>query len=221
MIIVSKFRDYYDNALMYGHDDSVRYIRKTDIVEHNNEKKWFSIYPEMKDYGYTQTPFYLGFCGKIYSGLRLQYGYKQFDRTFYDGVSLKEYISKIKSPWLRKVELDNFNRVFYSWRNQRRMSGMDICQEFFGVRDETELFFELGTPVFMVTRKELITNPDLSRLEFYRIFQAPQAFQEIDMYLSGVLGSAHPPMVEISDLSMRDKKGFNEWSFKKRPTKRL
>jgi hypothetical protein len=45
------------------------------------------------------------------------------------------------------------------------------------------------------------------------------SIQEISQYISGVLGVNAPETVSISDESMRDKKGFDSWSFKKRPTK--
>lgn len=222
MIIISKFQDYYDNALMYGHDDSIRYIRKTEEIKHENEREWFSSYPELRNTNYRVMPFYLGFCGKFFAGLRVRWGFSDgFDQTFYDAESFVKYIYNIRDKSLRKEEVAYFERTWYNWFVGKRMSGLEQANDFFGpIPDNNDKFFELGCPIFMTTRKRIITNPQLSEFGFYRVFQAPQAFQEIDMYLSGVLGSAHPPMVEISDESMRDKKGFDEWSFKTRPTKR-
>jgi len=41
------------------------------------------------------------------------------------------------------------------------------------------------------------------------------AYQEIAMYISGVLGIGEPDTLEISDEDMRDEKGFFDMSFKK------
>jgi len=221
MIIHSKFSDYYDSALMHGHDATRRYIRKSETIEHDKGEQWFNVYPSLRSSGYTQTPFYVGFCGRVYAGLRLQYGYKSFDRTFYTADDLERYVYRIADPHLRRTEVAAWEQSHYYWRTGRKMTSVDAANEFFDSYEETNMFFELGTPVFLVTYKEITVNPNLGEIEFYKMYPPHQAFQEIDMYLSGVLGNAHPPMVQISDENMRDKKGFDEWSFKTRPTKRL
>ena len=41
-------------------------------------------------------------------------------------------------------------------------------------------------------------------------------YQEIEMYMGGVLGSQEKETIEISDKDKRDSKGFDNYSFKKR-----
>lgn len=41
------------------------------------------------------------------------------------------------------------------------------------------------------------------------------AFQEISMFLGGVLKRTEVDTVDIGDEAMRDEKGFDEWSFKR------
>ena len=48
-----------------------------------------------------------------------------------------------------------------------------------------------------------------------RIKNSYSAFQDIYMYISGVLGNTEKNMVQISDKDMLYKRGFNKWSFKK------
>lgn len=60
----------------------------------------------------------------------------------------------------------------------------------------------------------------LKDFEFYRIFPTQQAFQEIWQYISGVLGANNPDVPVPDDETMRDIKGFDNWSFKKMPTKK-
>lgn len=60
----------------------------------------------------------------------------------------------------------------------------------------------------------------LKDMEFFRQVDPFTAYQEIQMYLMGVLGSSNPVIPEISDTDMRDIKGFDEWSFRKEPRKR-
>ena len=60
----------------------------------------------------------------------------------------------------------------------------------------------------------------LKDFEFYKVFATQQAFQEIWQYISGILGLNNPYVPEMDDLTKRDGHGFNEWSFRKEPTKR-
>jgi len=60
----------------------------------------------------------------------------------------------------------------------------------------------------------------LKQYAFARMADPFTAFQEIQMYISGVLGTNENDMVQISDTDMRDAKGHDNMSFKKYPTKR-
>lgn len=55
---------------------------------------------------------------------------------------------------------------------------------------------------------------------FYKFFDTYTAFQEIHMYLGGVLGFGNPHVPVPDDKTMRDIKGFDNWSFKKLPSKK-
>lgn len=55
---------------------------------------------------------------------------------------------------------------------------------------------------------------------FYKLFDAYRAFQEVHMYLSGVLGFNNPHVPIPDDKTMRDIKGFDNFSFKKAPSKK-
>lgn len=57
--------------------------------------------------------------------------------------------------------------------------------------------------------------PTLTGLNFQRIFDPYRTFQEIHMYLSGVLGTGNPTIPEVPDKIMVEAKGFDKWSFRK------
>ena len=63
----------------------------------------------------------------------------------------------------------------------------------------------------------LILNNNLEDLEFYKIIDPFTAYQELSMYIGGVIALNEPDMVEIDDRNMRNKKGFDECSFKHMP----
>lgn len=100
-----------------------------------------------------------------------------------------------------------------------------------------EIFIKYKVPVFLLSfdyfynrvwggkhvfeEGKLILNPCLKDIEFFRIINPYVAFQEIEMFLSGVLGFPAPPMIEITDKDKLAKQGFDKWSFRKMPTKKM
>ena len=88
MRIISKFHDYYDIGLSYGIDKSLVYVRheqeleKTSVPEvekilNKEHERWWSHHVEHyvigsdgnKSVGFV----FVGFCGKLYSGLSIDW----------------------------------------------------------------------------------------------------------------------------------------------------
>ena len=105
------------------------------------------------------------------------------------------------------------------------------CKEFFIIMNNNfeqnvKWHEELDTPIFVVYSDKydspnLIINPSLKDMGFQKIFDPYTCFQEIDMFLSGIMQSPEKKMVNLTDKDMRDKKGFNDMSFKKEKWKHL
>ena len=67
----------------------------------------------------------------------------------------------------------------------------------------------------------LIKNPILKDFNFHRIIKPYIAFQEIEMYLGGILANTKtPPMPVGSDKVIAESKGYDKWSFRKMPIKK-
>lgn len=66
----------------------------------------------------------------------------------------------------------------------------------------------------------LIKNPILKELDFSKIVDPYTATQEIEMYLGRLATNNTPPMPVGSDKVIAASKGFDEWSFRKLPTKK-
>lgn len=61
-----------------------------------------------------------------------------------------------------------------------------------------------------------VNGDNLKDFHFYHLIGADQLFQEISQWVGGVLGGPSPETVEIrDDVVLRDKRGFDEKSFKK------
>lgn len=179
----------------------------------------------MTGMGFETEFFVVGFCGQFYPCVRIQktiwksaslFGEKPDTKVacFFPGDKIeipKEFLqsdSKASSSlWVRKVD--------------------KFLKKPFKSGDEIFHYFKSPIVAFNITDfysdKEIdvraVVNPLLSEFKFFRVKDAYSAFQEIAQYLSGVLGNLNEDIVSIADKDMRNAKGFDDWSFKKRPTK--
>lgn len=237
MKIISKYKDYYDSALAYGSDEELVYLRKkskiafaslSDPVRDRLTKlrcnlPHISLHISGERYsGYDNmsAPFLLGVCGKIYPVVCLTL--KGVDTFAY---SYEDVMSFLRKHKLQK-ELEDFEDA-RSWL----WNSSDDLRSFFSIKFEAlgEVFINNKVPLFQVTFNEglagptsceIVLNPQLKSCEFYKKLDAYTVFQDIGMYLDGVLGVTAPDMVGIDDLVMRGKKGFDNTSFKHMPDTR-
>lgn len=86
-----------------------------------------------------------------------------------------------------------------------------------------EILCKIGAPVlqFIPTYRhsspKLVLSPCLKDLQFFKVFDPYTAYQEIAMFVSGVMGGQAPPMVPVSDEVRLEKHGFDrKWSFRKK-----
>lgn len=229
MRIISKFHDYYDPIQSIGYDPELIYKR----MEREEEK---SVLPPFSDSfltaydrwrfrflgrgkGAMKLPpdtnlFFVGFCGKFYVGMIQSVRNK-------GELCSKEYF------FYNGKEAQNFKH------NKKEYKGLTLLGEpaVNPFADNIEPFRAINAPCFVIhnfpfgrlakRNGSFTVDPILRELQFYKVFDSYSAYQEIAMFLSGVLGWPENATVDISDTDMRDAKGFDDWSFKTRPTKKL
>jgi hypothetical protein len=233
MLIIAKKKDYYDGVVgSTGIDKTIVYDRELIDIEYNKIPELFtkktnswkttnlfdelsgSIKPEYLDIYHSYSYFIVGFCGKLYIGWKLYTEKKVGILT-----ELKTYIS-----YDHDMVLPMIKSTWYSNRNFG-----EIYNKIISI-DATEIFRKYKTPVFVYdtdylrtaigkyTRNrndKFLVNPVLKDYEFYKVFDSFQALQEIQMYISGVLGVGENKMVEIEDKYKIQQYGFDKWSFRK------
>ena len=229
MLIVSKFHDYYDRVVSFGIDKTVVYQRTESKIEFkrtwqeskivgtpHEEKFYFSKGVEAEAYKYV-----IGFCGKLYPVIKfiLHYEDRLESHCFYDEASVRKFlshkkISKEKQRWWYSEDFSVLTDYGLSnFFNNKKWSFL------------SKHFVEHNVPVFVYGRlgdhkhhDYLVLNPRLKDFDFYRAVDTVTAFQQIYMYISGVLGVPTNPMVKLNDKELAAKKGHGDpYSFRRLP----
>ena len=192
MRIISKFHDYYDCIMRQGMDRETIYFRKEEI-----EPKPPLVVPTLMSNGETYVEFFIvGFCGKVYTGLRVSSYYNADSRPTY--LYGKEEIL----AWLKEHKIS-----FGHYWSSRMDSLFDYKIE------------EWKHPIFVVARRpyesEFIWNTQLDGYDFQKVMDPYTAFQELQMW---VASQARPerPMIATSDVTRLEAHGFDKvFSFRK------
>lgn len=167
--------------------------------------------------------FIVGFCGDFYFGVEnswFTHPSLEYKRThFYENDLLVDKIKEVSKEFSKKVREYNVNYIS-SLLERFPLGKMKIAPF------DQSIFFEINSPSIYIempkiNRENLIViNPVLKELDFYRVFDAYTAYQEIDMFVGGVLSSNSDGEENLTDDDRRVAKGFNDMSFKKEATKK-
>ena len=238
MRIISKFRDFYDSALAYGQDKSVVFVRnntpvKADDLLKSLVSRWNIGARTNKSIKIEFSRVMVFFCGKLYRGIHCQksisnpYGFfspeEDGSKVFYNMEELLEYVT------FNGITLEGEKR--WSWQEDKIL---DNIEKFLSQQATTELeeycitnryvtlTYSEYTDFNYTTREhdpEWWANGKLLTFQFYRVYNAFQAYQELDMFISGTLPQSTQMPIEIEDKYRIPQHGFNKYSFRKSPTK--
>ncbi|MCC5612512.1 hypothetical protein LC612_38925 [Nostoc sp. CHAB 5834] len=232
MRIVSKFRDYYDGVQALGQDKNRLFFRTEQSFER---------YPLECDPWKTSSKFPLGvsglyanfvevspqtlykrglfrvmplwvlFAGKVYPAACVEKteGLTRSNEFFYDLGPLRDVLIA-----------EEFSESCIEDATKPSRKGAPSWHQFFQVGQPTkvvELLVSGQIAVAVATRASLTLNAKLADFEFYKRLDAWQAYQELGMFF-GNLTAPENNSTEIPDKYRIPQHGFDEWSFRKRPS---
>jgi hypothetical protein len=242
MLILGKNRDYYDGVVgSMGIDKTIVYERHTEEYEDSKKfpkefksKHYYSDeeskFLDLCHYGidskktkkYIENDiFFIGFCGKIYIGWKFYYKI---------GKGIHE---KIKCDFIYDIDVAKKYIKDNRWGSDNLNDSINYVMNY----DPINIFREFNTPIFVydnyINRSEFgrywggggsdsrfIVNPVLKEYKFYKVFDTFSAFQEIQMFISGVLGADKKEIIEVEDKYKITQHGFDKWSFRREPSKK-
>lgn len=199
MRIISKFKDYYDIGLgLGGYGDSISYIREQKVIEIK------------KNYLHTYW-FEIGFCGQVYIPLSFKKNDKW--RCLYTMDEVDNYVERYFSKKRKKeyYEIPKYRTMPYLARDI--LENRVHCEQFFkkaSVRYQ-RMFREHNTPIYVVNFWEgkIIINERLNSYEFFKVKPPYIAYQELEMYVGGILNQKREVVPEVSNDDLIIAKGFD------------
>lgn len=245
MRIISRFHDFYDSGLAFeAGDDQVIFLR--DEIKFNlgsgvkfsdlnpivqktlsnfyknvdskfdpwewrfkQSTQWRRFELTNKEYYFYHNLINIIFCGKIYPLIRI----KAQDKN--DNISFINHFYNFNTyqKFLQKHELE-----FYNAR------GKAIAEKFFNkpISDDFGTFLiENKITIAVIKEDEISFNSKLNDYEFYKVFDAYTAYQELDTWLSGTLAYPQNIMIEVGNKEKIEKHGFDKkYGFRTRPGKK-
>jgi hypothetical protein len=223
MRIISPFRDYYDTAQGFGADQTRLFLRKPENIAVNKlmvPHELASVCANVRTWGDTRWSASLVpivFCGKLYHALRLRTS--NYSMQAYNVSEALCYTLASAQNWAKDKGTDEM-RAFIS----RRIKKGDLPLDNQGTTLSIPWLIENNAPILVCDNQNyegfLVKNAKLAELQFFKQFDPVQAYQELDMYLSGILAAENKPMVQISDKIRAQQHGFDCYSFRQAPSKR-
>jgi hypothetical protein len=242
MLISSKFHDYYDTISVFGIDKTCVYQRnrkelggKFEFADgrRNYSNHWpyeeeFELIRKGIPTKWVVSKYVIGYCGKLYPMILVEKFAPHRTQIFglYSADEVRDFFAK------EDIQLATSRYTYYSIREFSFKSEPSMKQFFEGrpFKALEKEFYDNKCPVFVYgrfgderrSRRELLVlNPKLKDFRFMRVKDPQTAFQDIFMFISGVLGVSEPVMVELSDKELAKKKGHDgKYSFRKPPGKR-
>jgi len=215
MRIIANNYDYYDGVQRHGQDRSLIYHRTEKTFDDRTQHTWLQKYHDQMPFG--GVPKIIGFCGQIY--VCVQFTHAEYvgrmhnveHFTCYTIDEVDAYVAKHKDKKQRK-DYYEARQPYRKWNKPDRFQ----FQQFFETahKDCIELFSKFACPIFLIEDYRITVNPELKRVDFFRVVDPYSAFQELERYL-GNIAQPEKIMPVIPDELKAESKGFDKFSFRK------
>lgn len=235
MLIISKHKDYYDSAVGMGIDKTIVYNRDEKSIELESgfwayRDKNPKIVTDIMDAFYLYTETFTGikrdigfqvisFCGKIHIGFVFSNLLGSDDDGKENGED-HEVVFYGKDDVIEAYKKAIYKHSNHYWGRSNlnykaNLSALNNAWDKIAGIDTTETHREYDTPVFVVKCRDhfynpkMILNPILKQYDFVKLYDPYTTFQEIQMYLSGVLASGD----DVAETKMNEKQKVNQHGF--------
>lgn len=223
MRIISDFRDYYDCIKATDREQFPLYIRKMEIIRDD--------FPYI---GYENTYHIKSFeimsiwvCGKWFHPILVRHVDTSNWKATHDFVYTIEEADKFVESMYSKKKIEwyyTMKRYSKDWRRFKNgmpdhqilrhelMSNLDKFKS-----SQRRIDLEVQQPIVAYAYGKTVANPNLSHYKLIKVLDPYTCYQEIRMFIDGILCNSGKPIPYIDDKTLAEAKGFDKWSFRKEP----
>lgn len=232
MKIKSDFRDYYDAVQKEGQNQEFVYLRYEQKTVSPGISSLLRNYINYHNSAFYKKTHAIIFCGKLYHVLEIFnasgtekaicYSFDDVDKFVEEHTKPKEY-ELWANPVRRYRDSNKFSNLKREIQNFYQSSEKDIKSSV-----TKKYLDQVKAPIVLIYNRKnplneqehvTIENARINHLEFFRIFDAYSAYQEISMWL-GNQASPEKEIPKLDDKTMSEIKGFDKWSFRKESKKK-
>lgn len=233
MKINSSFKDYYDSASSLGIDKSIVYNRESSEIQIDETffidglpQHFPDNFPETFEYIFDKSSEKREYCDFKIIGFCGMYFVCVFNTTA-NGAKPRSM-----AYYGEEISLLDWKTIS---KNKRYPSELLVVKEAvkkWNFKRDDSIFIKLNAPIFVAHIQHSLSkyemknrglyldkfeiNPNLNDYQFYKMADVVSAFQSIQSYISGVLGTQENQIVEVDNKSKILKAGFDlKTSFRK------
>lgn len=224
--------DYYDCALSLGIDPSIVLVRSKSNTLPSKE-----LYiPTMEVRAFSRNgrgifsfrddninPVTVVFCSKVYNGIEVKHNFTGRSEHIW---SLPKFLEWQKAHPHTKLQIGGYRELLQKhkgkdselWRQFFTPQEVSADLREYMIRHRFSILVQTTTSGALAwqTDFKVAVNPfTLHKLEFAKALDPFTAFQELSMWIGGVLGGASPEVVHIKDDKvLAESHGFDKFSFR-------
>lgn len=242
--IYSDYHDYYDGVQAHGFDDHVVYERKSVSEFIDNKRPLGSIVIDadlalLPEFHFKRPRLNYEERTKLNWKFRQKSQFCPFNKSdnpratrgmlYFCAKAYPFYLAftddhrrrfSFEPGFDELVFQDEKKRYYYDWDREPgdHTPYKDWLASHMGEEIKPDIHFHFNSPSILYIGKTRIINPVMRDFDFQKIIDPYTAFQELDMFLGGVMANTKDPPSPQSDVEKVSAHGMDpKWSFRKPP----
>ena len=237
----------YSQGANFKHEEFVYHRKSEEIVTERNDKTFKDFfhprssfldrsYFGKREFGSDYTscsmsvyiqihPVSVLFCGVLYRGIQISESSSKV--TFFSEKSATDYLESLGIDIFRGSDREFSTRFYKDPEFRSHTIKHSYLKTLFSVVSDQkfiDLAINLKSPIITIiefsSQRIIVTkNGSLKAFDFYRVMDTYKTYQELDMFLGGILAPENKPIIKIEDKFRIAEHGFDKWSFRKQSQK--
>jgi hypothetical protein len=225
--VISRFHDYYDGVQGLGQDRSLVYVREQRALSPEEKAQYLCEMPGRgysgRYTGFESWPFWVAVAGRRYRGFAVRtipVTETSCAEFFYSAESYAEHVLRVAGfdPFAPRSK--TYGHRVRAWQKEASRRSREAVVGWFNAQGSPEVAAPMAAlghvavgcagwsePIRSIA--PLVLNPRLADYDFFKVLDPYQCFQEVSMWIGGVLPGRDAMMAKVSDADRFVEHGFD------------